>query len=117
MDSDCNGHGTCNTPLSGGKEFLMLEWGWCAKVYQNGNFEGWEETIFEGSTNLAHNDDLSSVKINGGCTLKLYDYINLDGLLDTLTSDNWFTSAYNDQVSSVSCTCGSGEILKLSFYK
>ena len=86
----------------------MLEW--CAKLYEDSNFLGWEITIFEGATNLGldHDDLVSSVKINSGCALTLYDHLYQNGFLDTLTTDDTFIEAYNDQVSSVWCTCTSG---------
>ena len=92
---------------------------WCAKLYQDWNFLGLEVSIFEGATNLGldHDDDVSSIKINSGCELKLYQHINVDGYLDTLTTDDTFISAYNDQVSSARCTCTSGNILKVLFQK
>ena len=80
---------------------------WCAKLYQDWNFLGLEVSIFEGATNLGldHDDLVSSVKINSGCALTLYDHLYQNGFLDTLTTDDTFIEAYNDQVSSVWCTC------------
>ena len=51
------------------------------------------------------NNEASSVRIHPGYTLKLFKEHNNVGLLDSLTADVWFLSAYNDQVSSLSCTC------------
>ena len=53
------------------------------------------------------NDQASSVRVRPSCTLKLYKHSNNVGLLDSLTSDVSVLS-YNDQVSSVSCTCRAG---------
>ena len=94
------------------KQFFL---GWCAIAYEHhyDSGYGWEEIINQGSKNLIHNDGLSSVRINTGCTLKLYKHNDYVELLDTLTTDVHFTSAYNDQVSSVSCSCSSGIIGKL----
>ena len=50
------------------------------------------------------NDQASSVRVRPSCTLKLFKHGNNVGLLDSLTSDVSVLS-YNDQVSSVSCTC------------
>jgi len=80
---------------------------WCAKIYEHANYRGWEKVIQETSrlelTNK--NDQTSSVRIKPGCTLKLFKHYNSPGLLDSLTAGVWFLSAYNDQVSRLSCTC------------
>ena len=51
------------------------------------------------------NNEVSSVSVHPSCTLKLFNEHNNVGLLDTLTGDVSFLSDYNDQVSSLSCTC------------
>ena len=51
------------------------------------------------------NNDVSSVRVHPGCTLKLFNEHNNVGLLDSLTANVTFLSAYNDRVSSLSCTC------------
>ena len=51
------------------------------------------------------NNDVSSVRVHPGCTLKLFNEHNNVGLLDSLTGNVTFLSAYNDRVSSLSCTC------------
>ena len=51
------------------------------------------------------NNEASSVRVHPGCTLKLFNEHNNVGLLDSLTADVDFLSTYNDQVSSLSCTC------------
>ena len=51
------------------------------------------------------NKEASFVRVHPGCTLKLFNEHNNVGLLDTLTADVSFLSDYNDQVSSLSCTC------------
>ena len=51
------------------------------------------------------NDQTSSARVKPGCTLNLFrDYENIVQLY-SLTADNSFLSAYDDQVSSLSCTC------------
>ena len=50
-------------------------------------------------------NQLSSVRVHPGCTLKLFNEHNNVGLLDSLTTDVSFLEDYNDQVSSLSCTC------------
>merc|ERR1712241_1349725 len=89
------------------------ESGWCAKLYEHRDYKGWEEIVREEvmpvNLNKAHNDQLSAAKVNNGCTLKLYKHYNHhihdQILLDILTSNLSFTSGYDDEVSSVSCTC------------
>ena len=51
------------------------------------------------------NNEVSSVRVHPGCTLKLFDEHNNVGLLEYHTSDVSFLSAYNDRVSSLSCSC------------
>ena len=51
------------------------------------------------------NNGAFSVRVHPGCTLKLFNEHNNVGLLDSLTADVSFLTAYNDQVSSLSCTC------------
>ena len=51
------------------------------------------------------NNEASSVRVHPGCTLKLFNGHNNVGLLDSLTTDVSFLEDYNDQVSSLSCTC------------
>ena len=51
------------------------------------------------------NNVVSSVRVYPGCTLKLFNEHNNVGLLDSFTTDVDFLSAYNDQASSLSCTC------------
>ena len=50
------------------------------------------------------NDQISSVKVRPSCTLTLFEDNNNVGLLGSLTADVSLLN-YNDQVSSVSCTC------------
>ena len=78
---------------------------WCDKIYPNSNYGGWEQVIT--GTNMLEmigndNNVVSSVRVHPGCTLKLFNEHNNVGLLDSLTTD---VSFYNDQVSSLSCTC------------
>ena len=51
------------------------------------------------------NNEMSSVRVHPGCTLKLFNEHNNVGLLDSLNANVTFLSAYNDRVSSLSCTC------------
>ena len=62
------------------------------------------------------NDKTSSVRVRPGCTLKLFkDYThNSIKLLGSLTKDVGFLTAYNDEVSSFSCTCQQGMIKYIS---
>jgi hypothetical protein len=51
------------------------------------------------------NNVVSSVRVYPDCTLKLFNEHNNVGLLGYITADVSFLSDYNDQVSSLSCTC------------
>ena len=83
---------------------------WCAKIYEHVGYSGWEKVIQETShLDLKNeNDQTSSVRVKPGCTLNLFKNHNNDELLDSLTADVSALgkhSTYNDQVSSLSCTC------------
>ena len=51
------------------------------------------------------NNVVSSVRVYPGCTLKLFNDHNNVGLLDFFNADVSFLEDYNDQVSSLLCTC------------
>ena len=55
------------------------------------------------------NNVVSSVRVYPGCTLKLFKGHNNVGLLDSFSTDvdflGWVGLGYNDQASSLSCTC------------
>ena len=68
----------------------------------------WEKVVEETSMlDLTgdENNHASSVRVKPGCHLKLFKEHNDIGLLYSLAADDSFLSAYNDQVSSLSCTC------------
>ena len=80
---------------------------WCAKIYADYQHDAWEQVIPETNMlDLIANDNnvVSSVRVYPGCTLKLFDEHNNVGLLDSFTTDVDFLG-YNDQASSLSCTC------------
>ena len=97
--------------------FPLLISDWCAKIYEAYNYNlkpdaaelgYWEKVI--GETRMLdltgnENNHASSVRVKPGCHLKLFGDHNNVGLLYSLTADVSFLSAYNDQVSSLSCTC------------
>ena len=100
-------------PMTDLIRFLLIS-DWCAKIYQHAAYSqtahggGWEKVIQETSMlDLIgnKNNDVSSVRVHPGCTLKLFNEHNNVGLLDSLTANVTFLSAYNDRVSSLSCTC------------
>ena len=99
----------CGLFLTNSSPLLISDW--CAKIYQHGGSEGysgWEKVIQETSIlNLPgnENNEVSSVRVHPGCTLKLFNEHKNVELLDSLTTDVWFLEDYNDQVSSLSCTC------------
>ena len=86
---------------------------WCAKLYQHYWYNhyynyGWLKVVGAGSRLNLHsylNDQTSSVRVRPGCTLKLFKHINYDWLLGSLTYDVSALTAYNDQASSLTCTC------------
>ena len=85
---------------------------WCSKLYEHDDFNGWEKAVGETTQlDLTGNeeDELTSVRVRPGCTLNLFENYNNDGLLGSLTSDVSLVN-YNDQVSSLSCTCTEEEV-------
>ena len=81
---------------------------WCAKYYQGHNYGGWEIVVGETSQldlTKHRNNDISSFRVNAGCTLRLFDYYKNIWLLGTWTNDVSSLQANNDKVSSLSCTC------------
>ena len=90
------------------KLLISLISDWCAKIFRSADYGGWEKVIPETSMlDLTgnENNEASSVRVYPGCTLKLFNEHNNVGLLDSLIADVSYLSAYNDQVSSLSCTC------------
>ena len=89
---------------------------WCAKLYENGGYSGWELIITEtnGVTNMnLYEDQASSVKVRNGCQFVAYEHYNGQNLLVTLTedSDTEFVTNHNDKTSSYSCNCGEYKVL------
>ena len=89
---------------------------WCAKLYEHGAgnkfVSGWEKIVGQGITNLIgtkYDDKASSVKVNSGCTLLLYEDKDSSEPVATLTEDLNFKNNgpgnYNDAISFVDCTC------------
>jgi hypothetical protein len=91
--------------------FLISDW--CAKIYEDDDFGGWEivvgETTLLNLNTIQFEDKLTSVRVRPGCTLDLFDHWNNDGLLGSLTSNVSLVN-YNDKVSSLSCTCTEDKI-------
>ena len=93
---------------------------WCAKLYENGGYSGWELIITEtnGVTNMnLYEDQASSVKVRNGCQFVAYEHYNGQNLLVTLTedSDTEFVTYHNDKTSSYSCNCGEYKVLIYSY--
>ena len=60
-------------------------------------------------------NEVSSIQVKNGCTLKAYQHINKTELLETITNDISLLK-HNDQMSSFSCSCvGKFITLKLVF--
>lgn len=81
---------------------------WCARLYEHRNYKGWTQEIIEqGHVKILsdRNDELSSVKVKNGCTLRLYKNHGKDELMDIVTKHKSFLNNYNDQISSLSCYC------------
>ena len=49
-------------------------------------------------------NEVSSIQVKYGCTLKAYKHINKTELLETITNDISLLK-HNDQMSSFSCSC------------
>ena len=100
----------------------MLISDWCAKYYEGREYKGWEKVVGETSridVTKEENDKISSVRVRPGCTLNLFKHYVRDGknmLLDSLTDDVSFLTHYEDEVSSLSCTCKQGIFCMFCFY-
>ena len=84
----------------------------CAKVYENIEYDGWMAILPETSQGSFFEDpdkdnEVSSVKIRPGCTLKGYDGKGQDSLIFTYTNDepSLFMKPENDRMTSYSCSC------------
>ena len=79
-------------------------------MYEHHDFNGWEIEVRETSQfDLigSEDDEASSVKVNSGCTLKLFENHQSINELASLTADisDFNDTTYQDKVSSVSCSC------------
>ena len=83
---------------------------WCAKLYEHGNYLGWQhevsETLDESLVEHGKNDKVSSIKVRPGCTFKGYHHSGLNDLMFTVSSDMSFVGIdNNDKMTSFSCEC------------
>ena len=83
---------------------------WCAKLYEHGNFGGWEHDVSETShgslVQNGKNEKVSSIKVQSGCTFKGYHHGGLNDLMFIVTSDKSYVgNANNDKMTSFSCRC------------
>lgn len=85
---------------------------WCAKVYENIDYFGWELILPETSNGsligTEKDNEVSAVKINSGCTLNGYDGHGLHDLIFTYTKDDprlFMKSGQNDEMTSYKCSC------------
>ena len=72
------------------------------------------------------NNNVTSVRVNPGCQLKLFDHHNNFELLDSFAANvdfcdentnNAECSGFNDRASSLSCTCLTGRVEELQSQK
>ena len=81
--------------------------GWCAKLYEHNDYNGWEQIVHDTSYGTpSHNDAVTSIRVQqrDTCTFKGYKHIDKGDLLETLTTDVSLLNA-NDDLSSFSCSC------------
>ena len=84
---------------------------WCAKIYERSDYSeqsGW--VITTGITSSSEmtkreNNSASSIKVQRGCTLKVFDDYNKEGLSKTIKTDTEWLSDINDKISSFMCHC------------
>ena len=80
--------------------------GWCARLYEHDDYNGWEQWVSETNYGTpSHNDAVTSIRVKDGCTLIAYKHINKGTLLEKFTSDVSLLKD-NDEISSFSCNCG-----------
>jgi len=76
-----------------------------ATIYQHSNFTGASQCLRTGSyrmTDLKIGDNqLSSIKVRSGMTVKLYEHDSFGGLSSQHTGDSALTSSFSDRTSSI----------------
>ena len=88
--------------------FMFIDW--CAKLYRHGVYVDLiDELATSGYVALDefNKNDVSSLKINTGCTFKAFHNDNQEDLLFTTPSDieRLGPLGYNDQMTGYSCSC------------
>ena len=99
-------------------DWIFLIPDWCAKIYEPSNFTNPLYKVVGETTQLDltenEEDELTSVKVRPGCTLHLFKNSNNDGTQESFIKDvNYHylqVNGFNDQVSSLSCTCTENDI-------
>ena len=82
----------------------------CATVYEHARFGGESRDVPRGASvsNLGSlwNDVISSVSVEPGCALNVWEHANFDGAHTTfIGSVPWVGRDWNDRISSYNCTC------------
>jgi hypothetical protein len=83
----------------------------CAVLYEHNNYSG--ASLIVGDANSHNgwignwwNDRVSSVSVEPGCHLTVYEHRNYGGANYTLySSTNYIGNIWNDQISSYRCDC------------
>lgn len=80
-------------------------------VYEHAYYKGWRGWVGIGKNNFASswNDYISSLKVNHGCKMTMYEHSNQQGAGVTFIENTpWVGYYWNDKFSSNECTCGYG---------
>ena len=87
-------------------KFLFSFLGPCARLYSDAYYLGSKQDLDEGEGDIHdRNDQVSSIRVNQGCTLTVYRDMGYKGMIYSLSEDlKWFDKE-NDKMSSYRCIC------------
>jgi hypothetical protein len=97
------------SPTKTGLPHTLTATNCAATAYADPNYTGTSTCLRVGSHRMADlggvgNDRLSSIKVRPGMKVVLYEHDSYSGASATFTSDNSYTSSFNDKASSVVVT-------------
>jgi hypothetical protein len=81
----------------------------CATFYEHAGFDGAKLDVGEGGNEWIGdwwNDRVSSVEVDAGCTVRVYQHIDFGGASRVISDDTaWVGDDWNDLISSFVCSC------------
>ena len=94
-----------------------------ATVYEHPSFGGKSQCLRTGSMRMADllsgvgNDVISSIKVRPGMQVKTYEHDQYQGASAVFTADNGYTTAFNDNASSLTVSDNTGSCSARDTYK